>query len=397
MLPVAWPDARFEINPDKIAAAETRMWKSYYSRDLETFRQELVNLLQGQFGISPHEAQAVGEPFAGAVMRFESAGSRYQHTVLPSLKLAYSHLKQKVAISFDPEEAAEAELDWWVARRTPGKDSVEAVGRLIARFYTTLFGDIQPAFERAGLLRAQAAHRRDKGGAQCDWNMVEQLLRESYQALREGLKHTINNSTAQIALIWAANTEDNLAGYKIYYGTYRGQYDSCIDVGNQTNYIVTDLENGKTYYFVITAYNTDGEEGGYSTEIIQEATVDSMPPLPQRNTIEEYGSQPRIDLTKNSRGPFTVKVQVVVTDREDTLPVFPRIQYFLGTGDSYGYLDMINEGNNVWRFDIPDPNWYKYMSKHLHYQVTVFDGAGKAIIESSWKKELIDSFVQNDD
>jgi hypothetical protein len=41
--------------------------------------------------------------------------------------------------------------------------------------------------ERAGLLRAQAAALRDEGGANADWEKVEALLVESYQALGKGL------------------------------------------------------------------------------------------------------------------------------------------------------------------------------------------------------------------
>ena len=53
---------------------------------------------------------------------------------------------------------------------------------------------------------------------------------------------------------------------------------------------------------------------------------------------------------------------------------------------------MINKKDNIWKFDIPDPNWYRYRSKSIHYQVKVFDGEGSVIAKSRWKMELIDSF-----
>jgi hypothetical protein len=39
---------------------------------------------------------------------------------------------------FDPRAVARAELAWWVARRTPGQDSPERIGRLMAEAYARL-------------------------------------------------------------------------------------------------------------------------------------------------------------------------------------------------------------------------------------------------------------------
>ncbi len=420
MLPNAWSDTHFEIDPVKAAAAETRMWQAYYTNDHVALRQELTNLLRNQFDISVSDADEIGELLASAAMKFESTKSNYKLTVLPDLELAYSMLKNKLDVSFVPEEAAKAELDWWVARRTPGSDSVEEVGRLIANLYTVLFGENQPAFERAGLLRAQAAHIRDEGGALCDWSEVEQHLQKSYQAMQEGMD-ALNVYPAQVTLSWGPNKENNIAGYKIYYGDSSGNYGSPVDAGNRTQYTITDLESGKIYYFVITAYNTHGSESIYSAEVSHKATVAATsPPLPQ-NPAEENSLQKAdmgelqqikiphqnpeivwlpqgVDLTKHIKGPFAVKIRVEGVDEQRYPSIFPQIRYYIGTGStgsSYGYLDMIHEGDNVWRFDIPDLNWYKYRSHSLHYHVKVFDEEGIVITESSWKKELIDSFIQS--
>jgi len=72
----------------------------------------------------------------------------------------------------------------------------------------------------------------------------------------------------EVSLEWDPNTEPDLEGYKLYYGPGSGYYDYTIDVGNQTNYTVTDLQAGETYYFAVTAYNTAGYESGYSNEVV---------------------------------------------------------------------------------------------------------------------------------
>lgn len=83
-------------------------------------------------------------------------------------------------------------------------------------------------------------------------------------------------------LAWNPNTESDLVGYKIYYGISSGNYDINIDVGNQTAYTVTGLTEGETYYYVVTAYDTSGNESGYSGEVFNAIPVipipDSTPP-----------------------------------------------------------------------------------------------------------------------
>lgn len=65
---------------------------------------------------------------------------------------------------------------------------------------------------------------------------------------------------------WDANTEPDLAGYKVYYGNVRGTYGNVIDVVNVTQYTLTGLQPG-TYYIVVTAYDTSMNESEYSNEI----------------------------------------------------------------------------------------------------------------------------------
>jgi hypothetical protein len=72
---------------------------------------------------------------------------------------------------------------------------------------------------------------------------------------------------AQVELEWDPNTEPELAGYKVYWGTSSGNYASSKDVGKTTACIVTGLDEGKTYYFAATAYDGDNNESDYSNQI----------------------------------------------------------------------------------------------------------------------------------
>ncbi len=76
------------------------------------------------------------------------------------------------------------------------------------------------------------------------------------------------DSTCAVTLAWDANTEPNVVGYKLHYGTTAGTYDTTIDVGNVTQYhIAGQLLYGTLYYFAVSAIDDVGLESGYSNEI----------------------------------------------------------------------------------------------------------------------------------
>ena len=71
-------------------------------------------------------------------------------------------------------------------------------------------------------------------------------------------------ATANLA--WDANSEPELAGYRVYYGTASKDYATAVDVGNTTAYTVANIEEGTTYYFAVTAYDIHDNETGFSNE-----------------------------------------------------------------------------------------------------------------------------------
>jgi len=78
---------------------------------------------------------------------------------------------------------------------------------------------------------------------------------------------SVDALAGQATLTWNPNTESDLAGYKVHYGTASGNYTVHLDVHNVTTYTVTGLTNGQTYHFAATAYDASGFESGYSNQV----------------------------------------------------------------------------------------------------------------------------------
>lgn len=68
----------------------------------------------------------------------------------------------------------------------------------------------------------------------------------------------------EVQLLWDANTEPDLAGYRLRMGGAPGRVERVIDVGLVTNATVT-ITN--LTYFTLTAYNWVGLESEPSNEI----------------------------------------------------------------------------------------------------------------------------------
>ena len=85
------------------------------------------------------------------------------------------------------------------------------------------------------------------------------------------------NIQGRIKITWTANTESDIAGYKIYYGNYTGySFSNSIDIGNVTEYTLDLPVNYKDSVIAVTSYDididgindvTDGNESWYSVSV----------------------------------------------------------------------------------------------------------------------------------
>jgi|GEM_PF-2418692 len=90
-----------------------------------------------------------------------------------------------------------------------------------------------------------------------------------------------------VSLAWDPSISEDVVGYKIYYGNFSGSYHSFHTVTNRTTYTVTGLSEG-TYYFAVTAFDSAGNESGYSNEV--STVVGEASTAPADTTLPEISS-----------------------------------------------------------------------------------------------------------
>lgn len=70
-----------------------------------------------------------------------------------------------------------------------------------------------------------------------------------------------------VVVSWNANSESDLAGYKVYFGNAPGTYHTTRDAGLSTELAINDLVENVPYYFAVTAYDTANNESSFSDEV----------------------------------------------------------------------------------------------------------------------------------
>ena len=71
-----------------------------------------------------------------------------------------------------------------------------------------------------------------------------------------------------VQIQWDANTEVDLAGYRVYWGNTPDRYQWGQDVGQRTSYLLKDLDGDARYFIAVTAIDFWGNESAPSKSIV---------------------------------------------------------------------------------------------------------------------------------
>ena len=95
---------------------------------------------------------------------------------------------------------------------------------------------------------------------------LQKMLVNSVLAAILSLGIASTGFASSVNLQWDANTETDLAGYKVYYSSDPATFSGTtpVDVQQQTTATISGLDPTKAYNLAVTAYNAAGQESSYS-------------------------------------------------------------------------------------------------------------------------------------
>jgi hypothetical protein len=174
------PDGVFDAR--YVAAQETASWQAVRAKQEFAVYFNVVRMLREQHRYTWFRAAQAGFYLTRATTTFANLHSRYEQ-VLPDLEAAATIEKDWRHETFDPADAARAQLNWWVARKRRDTNTVDRIGALIVEEYSVRYPRSGGGTSEAAFQRAQALKLMEEGGIDPDWTQVSSLLTQSYRAL----------------------------------------------------------------------------------------------------------------------------------------------------------------------------------------------------------------------
>jgi len=151
-----------------------------------------------------------------------------------------------------------------VLRRTEGDAAFAELAAVTAPEYLDATAEFGKTYNYQVLAFAEAAPHQE---AQSDLsNEATWVYKDTFPpAPPAGLRAAA--SAASIELSWDANTEPDLAGYRVYRSTNGGAFEKIADGNEIPAYSDRAVERGKTYRYAVTAIDKSNNESGRSAEV----------------------------------------------------------------------------------------------------------------------------------
>jgi hypothetical protein len=147
-------------------------------------------------------------------------------------------------------------------------------------------------------------------------------------------------------LSWTAPTTNtdgtpltDQAGYKLHMQNATRSHQQHIDVGTATNYLASNLTDGSTYYFAVTAYDTSGLDSSYSNEVSKSLAAAT------HLTTATYGSGGSITALSNSN--YSVATSGTTTITSAKVSDGANQPFSVAAASGYSVSDLKVDGTSV--------------------------------------------------
>jgi hypothetical protein len=192
-----------DFDPIEVAKLETAMWRSYYDRKPRQLFWQLAELLQNQYELPLIRSNIAAFHASRAAFVFKRGQSREDYRkALPSLRRYYGIIRRVSTTPFNVNEAARAELEWWVIHRERSQHDPRSLVRALAELQGALYDIPANRFVEHAERRAEAMTLRDDraaagGVSEADWDEIDELLQASYEALHRAVQRSKTTSALQ--------------------------------------------------------------------------------------------------------------------------------------------------------------------------------------------------------
>ncbi len=104
------------FDPSLVARYEKESWVAYYQRQWFKLLRLLIGLVRSTYGLSVLQAIWVGIPLTRAQMAFAPQGNDVPKAI-GYMRQFFAYIQKLHHEDFNPDEAALAEVSWWVVHR----------------------------------------------------------------------------------------------------------------------------------------------------------------------------------------------------------------------------------------------------------------------------------------
>ncbi len=184
------------FDPCLVAYYEKESWVAYYRRRWLSLLRLLIALVRSTFGLSLWQSIYVGYLLTRAQVAFAPRDNDVPRAV-DYMRRAFAFIKDVHHESFDPDQAAQFEVNWWVVHRQLfGQAENEALMAAVVKVYVAEYNVDPEAVRQAACHRAQAMAYSDRwvqeGLAENSplLTQEEDELVQSYTLLRRAVQAT---------------------------------------------------------------------------------------------------------------------------------------------------------------------------------------------------------------
>ena len=181
------------FDPIAVARFEKDCWVAYYQRRWFALLRLLIGLVRSTYGLSLWQAIWVGIPLTRAQLAFAPQDNDVPKAIA-QMRQFFAFIKKQHHEDFDPDEAALAEVSWWVVhRKFFGHSHNPEVVNAVACAYAAAYRVDPNVVREAAYYRAQAMVYSD-AWVQSERDPNDERLRQeeeelikSYTALKKAV------------------------------------------------------------------------------------------------------------------------------------------------------------------------------------------------------------------